>query len=69
MDTPTPSQWNARCAARLGERWRTAHLAELEAAAVELWRSERLRELVPEDAARLWLAPLTEAQPPADRLR
>lgn len=54
----TPSQWIAKCAARLGERWRTAATAELEAAAVEVWRDAKLRELPPEDAAVAWLAPI-----------
>lgn len=59
MEAPlTPSQWIARCAARLGERWRTVPAAELEAAAVEVWRDESLRALLPEDAASRWLAPV-----------
>ena len=60
MDGPelTPSQWIARCAIRLGEHWRTAATTELEAAAVEVWRDPTLRELTPEDAAALWLAPV-----------
>lgn len=60
MDDPelTPSQWIARCAARLGARWRTAATADLEAAAVEVWHDPTLRELTPEDAAAAWLAPV-----------
>jgi hypothetical protein len=63
MDDPelTPSQWIARCAARLGARWRTAATADLEAAAVEVWRDPSLRELAPEDAAAAWLAPVCGA--------
>lgn len=61
MDELTPSQWIARCAARLGERWRTVPASELEAAAVEIWRDERLRELEPHDAAARWLAPVGDA--------
>jgi hypothetical protein len=54
----TPSQWIARCAARLRERWRTAPVSELEGAAVEVWRDERLPELPPEEAASHWLSPV-----------
>jgi len=58
MDVLTPSQWIARCAARLGDRWRTAATVDLESAAVEVWRDEKLRELAPEEAAIAWLAPI-----------
>jgi hypothetical protein len=54
----TPSQWIAQCAARLRERWRTAATTELEAAAIEVWRDERLRELPPDEAAKRWLSPV-----------
>jgi len=61
MDDPelTSSQWIARCAARLGARWRTAATADLEAAAVEVWRDPTLRDMTPEDAATAWLAPVS----------
>lgn len=59
MDELTPSQWIARCAARLGERWRTVPAAELEEAAIEVWRDNELRKLAPEAAAAYWLRPLT----------
>lgn len=62
MEMLTPTQWIARCAVRLGERWRTVPLTELEAAAVEVWQSEKLRELPPEEAAAQWLSPLTAAE-------
>lgn len=58
MEDLTPSQWIARCAQRLGERWRTVPLWELEAAAVEVWRDQRLRELPPDEAASRWLSPV-----------
>jgi hypothetical protein len=58
MDELTPSRWIARCAARLGERWRTVPVSELEGAAVEVWRNEQLRELPPEEAASRWLSPV-----------
>lgn len=54
----TPSQWIARCAERLGERWRTVPAGELEAAAVEIWRDVDLRALPPDQAAARWLAPV-----------
>jgi hypothetical protein len=59
----SPCQWLVRCAARLGKRWRTVPLTELEAAAIEVWRDERLRELTPEDAAACWLAPVSSVSP------
>lgn len=58
MSELTPCEWIVRCASRLGERWRTATTADLEAAAIELWRDARLRDLPPEEAAREWLAPV-----------
>lgn len=61
MDQLTPCQWIASCAARLGERWRTVPTSELEAAAVEIWRDEKLRELDPKTAASQWLAPVGDA--------
>lgn len=54
-----PSQWISQCAQRLGERWRTVPVAELEEAAIEVWRDEELRQLAPEAAAARWLRPLT----------
>lgn len=65
----TPSQWIAKCAARLGARWRTAATADLEAAAVEVWRDAKLRELAPEDAAAVWLAPICPDTAPDDSHR
>jgi hypothetical protein len=58
MDELTPRQGTARCAARLRERWRTAAIAELEAAAFEVWRDETLCDLNPEEAATRWLSPV-----------
>jgi hypothetical protein len=49
----------ARCAARLGERWRTVPAAELKEAAIEVWRDAELRKLEPEAAAAQWLRTLT----------
>lgn len=61
MDEFTPSQWIARCAARLGERWRTVPAPELEVVAVDIWRDESLRGMSPQDAAARWLAPVGDA--------
>jgi hypothetical protein len=58
MDEPTPCEWLARCAARLGERWRTVPDFELEEVAIEVWQDEALRGLGPEEAASKWLAPV-----------
>jgi hypothetical protein len=60
MDEVTPSNWIARCAVRLGQRWRTVPPAILEEAAVEIWGDLELRALSPEDAAAEWLQPLPE---------
>lgn len=59
MDEPTPSQWIARCAERLGEHWRTVPASELEEVAVDIWRDAELRRLPPDDAAARWLSPIT----------
>lgn len=62
----TPTQWIARCAERLGQRWRTVPAAELEEAAICVWQVEALRNMEPEAAAAAWLAPLGEGgAPPA----
>jgi hypothetical protein len=59
----TPSAWIARCAERLGERWRTVPIAELEEAAICVWHDVELRGLPPEQAAARWLAPVSEPAP------
>lgn len=60
MEKLTLSQWIAKCARRLGERWRTVPVSELEGAVVEVWREAELRQLPPEEAATRWLFPLQE---------
>ena len=52
-------QWVARCARRLRQHWPHADVASLEEAATELWRVDWLREMPGEDAAELWLQPLS----------
>jgi hypothetical protein len=52
-------QWVARCAHRLRRRWPHVDVASLEEAATELWRVDWLREMAAEDAAELWLQPLS----------
>lgn len=67
---PTPSQWVARCAERLGRRWRTVSVSELEEAAICVWQTEALRNMEPEAAAAAWLAPLGGSdEPPATMQR
>ena len=61
MDTSTFRQWIVRSAAPLGERWRTAAIADLETA--EVWRDPNLLDLAPEHAARESLAPMSADQP------
>ena len=51
--------WVARCARRLRQHWPHADVASLEEAATELWRIDWLREMGAEDAAELWLQPLS----------
>ena len=52
-------QWVAQCDHRLRRQWPHADLASLEEAAVELWRVDWMREMGAEDAAELWLHPLS----------
>jgi hypothetical protein len=61
---PTPSQWIARCAERLGQRWRTVPVSELEEAAICVWQTEALRNMEPEAVAAAWLAPLGGSDDP-----
>ena len=56
-------QWVARCAHRLRRRWPHVDVASLEEAASELWRIDWLREMAAEDAAELWLRPLSSRPP------
>jgi hypothetical protein len=53
------AEWVARCAHRLRRRWPHVDVASLEEAATELWRIDWLREMAAEDAAELWLQPLS----------
>lgn len=52
-------QWVARCARRLRQHWPHADVASLEEAALDLWRIDWLRAMAAEDAAELWLRPLS----------
>lgn len=45
------TQWIARCAARLGERWTTVPTSELEEGAIVPWQDLQLRPLKPARAA------------------
>ena len=58
MDTLLPTQWIAQCADRLRQRWRTVEPAQSEELAVDLWRDEQLRAMLPEEAAAAWLSPV-----------
>ena len=59
MSELTPTQWIARCAERLHERWATVDQAQLEEAAMVVWGDVQLRALLPEEAAAKWLSPIT----------
>lgn len=52
-------QWVAQCVHRLRRQWPHADLASLEEAAVELWRVDWMRAMGAEEAAELWLQPLS----------
>ena len=51
--------WIAVCAHQLQQQWRTVDPAQLEELAGDLWRDEALRVLSPDEAARVWLEPVT----------
>jgi hypothetical protein len=53
------TQWITRCAQRLHQRWHTVGPAQLEELAGMIWRDASLRCMEPDDAAALWLAPVT----------
>jgi hypothetical protein len=63
MDEITPSQWIARCGAKLHERWQTVEPAQLEEVAVVIWQDINLRALPPDQAAEAWLSPIAIAAP------
>ena len=58
MNNLTPSQWIAKCAERLHERWHTVEAAQLEEVAVVIWQDANLRSLDPTEAAAIWLKPV-----------
>lgn len=58
MDTLPAHVWIAACAHRLQQQWRTVDPDQLEELAGDLWRDERLRSMLPAEAARAWLEPL-----------
>jgi hypothetical protein len=61
VDEMTPTQWIAKCAERLHERWVTVGQAQLEETAVVIWNDTQLRALPPDQAAAKWLSPVTTA--------
>lgn len=58
MDTLTPTEWIAKCAERLHERWHTVETAQLEEVAVGIWQDANLRNMEPTEAAATWLKPV-----------
>ena len=62
--TLLPSEWIARCAERLGQRWRTVPVSELEKVAIYIWQKETLRNMEPEADAAAWPAPLGGSDDP-----
>ena len=59
MDALPAHIWIAACAHQLQQQWRTIDPTQLEDLAGDLWRDERLRALGPDEAARVWLEPVT----------
>ncbi len=59
MDALPAHIWIAACAHQLQQQWRTVDPVQLEDLAGDLWRDERLRTLGPDEAARVWLEPVT----------
>lgn len=61
MDNMPANLWIAACAHRLQQQWHTVDPLDLEDVARDLWRDERLRAMLPEEAAVDWLKPLCGA--------
>jgi hypothetical protein len=59
MDALPAHIWIAACAHVLQQQWRTVDPIQLEDLAGDLWRDESLRALGPDEAARVWLEPVT----------
>ena len=62
METLLPTQWIAKCAERLHQRWTTVDQAMLEEVAMDLWKNTEYRVMEPEVAAGIWLNPITPDQ-------
>lgn len=60
MESLPAPVWIAACAHRLQQQWRTVDPDQLEELAGDLWRDERLRSMLPADAARAWLEPVSQ---------
>lgn len=61
MDSLPADIWIAACAHQLQQQWRTVDPGQLEELASDLWRDDRLRSMLPGDAAREWLEPVSSA--------
>jgi hypothetical protein len=64
METLLPTQWIAQFAARLHTRWKTIDQAVLEEVAMDLWKRTEYRVMSPEEAADMWLNPITPVHSP-----
>ncbi len=62
MDTVAANTWIAACAHHLQKHWRTVDRAQLEEVAKEMLENTQLQPLEPEDAAALWLKPVTSTR-------
>ena len=60
MNSRNASDWLAAVSSRLQRQWPTIDPVRLDDVALELWRDERLRALMPEQAAEDWLQPVCQ---------
>jgi len=62
METLLPTQWIAQFAERLHARWTTIDQAVLEEVAMDLWKRTEYRVMSPQEAADVWLNPISPTQ-------
>lgn len=58
MDALRPTEWIAKCAERLHDRWHTVEPAQLEEVAVDIWKNDYLRSMGPVEAAAFYAYPV-----------
>jgi hypothetical protein len=60
METLLLTQWIAKCAERLHQRWTTVDFAMLEEVAMDLWKNTEYRTMEPIEATTSWLTPIVQ---------